>query len=125
MIWLLLALATIAACEILLRSHVMRLTGDMLAMATKARATIFSKAISDNSKERALPLYALRMAASSLRLLAVMAACALPFLIAATLAGYSLTDIAHLFTRLNVAAGITGFAVCYLAVRRRFAHASV
>ncbi|MEM6823831.1 MAG: hypothetical protein AAF566_01860 [Pseudomonadota bacterium] len=95
------AVATIAACEIALRSPLVRSLGQLTGTSRKAASVVSSGRVSDHWKERVLPAYALRIFSSSLWLLGCLLALAAPVVVAASLLTGSLAaGSAYLVTAL-------------------------
>ncbi|MEM8792737.1 MAG: sulfotransferase [Pseudomonadota bacterium] len=120
MTWLLLGLATIAACEILLRVDLLERLRTVSQFAGRAARTVSNPVVSDHWKERVLPRYALRIATGALATFGCLLVALSPFLIA-VLVGLPF-DLG--FERFVLAwqsmLACCAFAVIYLAIRDRF-----
>lgn len=82
--------ATVVACEIALRTPLLRTLNSLSGSARKAASLLKSKRISDHWKERMLPAYARRILSASLLLFACLVAIAAPVVLAAMLVTGSL-----------------------------------
>ena len=120
--WLLLAAATIAAVELVLRLNVAGAAHRLLVVVKKVLRTLKSDRISDHWKERAMLAYAGRMFVSSLTLLALFVAALSPVAILAVAAAWLGVP---LYALLMDATGIVAslvIACLYLPLRRRLRH---
>src|SRR5688572_8683809 len=79
MTWALLAVATLATCEILLRLPILHHIQRAAQVAIKASRLIANPAISDHWKERVLPQYAGRLALASLNTFGLLLIACLAF----------------------------------------------
>lgn len=119
MTWLLIILATLAACEIVRLLPIpatVRTIGDN---AQRARRVLASSRISDHWKERMLPRYALRIATASLGVLAMIAAILVPYLLAGLVAPGGLATFFNLLLTPLVSLAILVGSVLYVWLRLR------
>ena len=80
--WALLAIATIAAVELVLRLHLAERSKRLLLVVRKVSRTMQSNRISDHWKERAVLAYAGQLFSASVTLLALLVLAFSPFAIA-------------------------------------------
>lgn len=111
---------TILACEIALRLPLPRVLGTLRHMPGKAARVIRSPRISDDWKEKVLPLYAARIMTASLGLLACLVAIALPVLLLTALVTGGLGSASAALLRLPVLAEMLLLSIAYIFLRRRF-----
>jgi hypothetical protein len=121
--WALLVLASLAACELLVRFSVLDRIHRAAVAAGCAGRLIVNPAVSDHWKERALRRYALRMGSASLEALAIVVVACLPFIalaFAAPLFEANIIDsVLSWEGLLSVAAGASAYSLLHTLVRRR------
>lgn len=120
--WALLAIATIAAVELVLRLDVAGTIRRLLAVVRKVLRIMKSDTISDHWKERAMLAYSGQMFSASLMLLAMLLLALAPFAVLAAVGTWM--DIPFL-ALLTSAAGVlvcVAIACAYLPLRRRLKH---
>ncbi len=93
------AVATIVACEVALRSPLIRMLSTLTGSARKAGSVVRSDRISDHWKEKVLLTYALRIMGASLGLLLCLIAIAIPVVLAASVVEGSLAAGSALLLR--------------------------
>lgn len=113
--------ATVLACEVALRSPLVRLLGTLTRTSRKAAAVIASRRISDHWKERALPALAWRLMKASVGLLLWLVAVALPVIAAASLALGSLAEGTAYLVRPGPLVLVMVVGIAWIAGRRRLA----
>lgn len=120
--WLLLAVATIAAVELVLRLDIADTIRRLLAVVRKVLRIMQSDAISDHWKERAMLAYSGRMFSASLLLLAMLLLVVSPFAILAAVGIWIDMPLLALFmSGTGVLVSIV-IACAYLPLRRRLRH---
>ena len=124
MTWLLLAAATVAACELLRQIPFGRLQSRFRDTAGRIRRVMGSARISDHWKQRMIPVYAFRMARACLWLLALIVLVFAPFLVAAMLMPGGLGTLMAVLLRPAVSLSLLLGSVAYLWLRARLAPAS-
>jgi hypothetical protein len=125
MIWLLLALGTIAVIELFGLLPVKRASAEMLSIARKSAKTIAAKHVSDRWKEVALRVYAIRLLFSSLSLFVFLAVAISPMLIIAIVCAVLRVEFfAVIVTPLGLVAS-TLVAVAYLCLRKQVLHGTL
>lgn len=120
--WALLAIATIAAVELVLRLDVAGTIRRLLTVVRKVLRIMKSDTISDHWKERAMLAYSGQMFSASLMLLAMLLLALAPFAVLAAVGTWM--DIPFL-ALLTSAAGVlvcVAIACAYLPLRRRLKH---
>lgn len=120
--WVLLAVATIAAVELVLRLDIADTVRRLLAVVRKVLRIMQSDAISDHWKERAMLAYSGQMFSASMTMLAMLLLVVSPF---ATLAAVGIWMDIPLFALLMSGTGIlvsVAIACAYLPLRRRLKH---
>lgn len=120
--WALLAVATIAAVELVLRLDIADTIRRLLAVVRKVLRIMQSDAISDHWKERAMLAYSGQMFSASLMLLAMLLLAVSPF---AILAAVGIWIDMPLLALLMSGTGVlvcAAIACAYLPLRRRLKH---
>jgi hypothetical protein len=120
--WALLAIATIAAVELVVRLGIGSTIRRLLAVVRKVLRIMKSDTISDHWKERAMLAYAGQMFSASLMLLAMLLLAVAPFAILAALGAWiGMPFFALLLSGTGVLVCIA-IACAYLPLRRRLNH---
>lgn len=120
--WALLAIATIAAVELVLRVDIAGTIRRLLTVVRKVLRVMKSDAISDHWKERAMLAYSGRMFSASLLLLAMLLLAVSPFAILAAVGIWiDIPFAALLMSGTGVLVSIA-IACAYLPLRRRLKH---
>lgn len=120
--WALLAIATIAAVELVLRLDVGGTIRRLLAVVRKVLRLMKSDTISDHWKERALLAYSGQMFSASLRLLAMLLLAVSPFVVLAAVGTWmDMPLLALLVSGTGILVTIA-IACAYLPLRRRLEH---
>jgi hypothetical protein len=120
--WALLAIATIAAVELVVRLGIGGTIRRLLAVVRKVLRIMKSDTISDHWKERAMLAYAGQMFSASLMLLAMLLLAVAPFAILAALGAWiGMPFFALLLSGTGVLFSIA-IACAYLPLRRRLNH---
>ncbi len=119
MLWAAIFAGTLAACEIALRLSLGTVLGQLGGTGRKAVHVLGCAAISDDWKEKVLPVYAWRILKASLALFGCLLAIAAPVVILAALAAGSLAaGSAELMRPLPLAAMIV-VGAGHVLLRRR------
>lgn len=120
--WALLAVATIAVVELVLRLKVADRIHRLLVVVRKVLRVAKSDTISDHWKERAMLAYAGQMFAASLTLLVLFILILSPVAIMAAVGLW--IDVPFLATVMDVAGILVSIAIAcaYLPLRRRLRH---
>lgn len=116
MIWALLGVATLAACELMRRLPVMQQFQRATGTASKASRLIANPAVSDHWKERVLPRYAARLALASLSTFGLVLIACSAFLVLVALDALLGLGILSRMLSWSGMAWISAIAVVYLAV---------
>lgn len=117
MIWALLVVATIAACELLARLPILDQVHRAAETAGRAATLVANSKVSDHWKERVLPRYALRIAGASLAAFALLVCALIPY-IALVYTGPLLgADVGALLLNGWIILGISAGAMSYFLVR--------
>lgn len=119
MTWVLIGLATLAACEILRVMPFQRKLAEVSAYSKKAARTVTSGGISDHWKERALPAFALRIGTGCILLLAMLIAILIPYLIAALFFPGGMIGLTETMLRPLVLLALIAGSAGYLWLRAR------
>ena len=118
-LYIVLAVATVLACEIALRLPLVKSLTTLSRTAGRAKTVVTSSAISDTWKERVLPAYAGRILTSSLLLFACLVAIAVPVVIAAALATGSIGAGSAALLEIGPLIVMIAVGVAYISLRRR------
>lgn len=118
-LYLVLAVGTVLACEIALRLHPERSLITLSRMAGRSLAVLRSSAISDGWKEKVLPAYAGRIMKASLSLFGCLVLIIAPLLAIAVLATGSLTGGGAVLMRPLVLVLMIAVGVGYVLIRRK------
>ena len=120
--WALLAIATIAAVELVLRFDIAGTVRRLLTVLRKVLRMMKSDAISDHWKERAMLAYSGQMLSASLTLLAILLLALSPFAILAAVGTWmDMPLLALLMSGAGVLVSVA-IACAYLPLRRRLKH---
>ncbi len=122
MIWLLLAVGTVSACECFIRLPFLRNIKILVLYITKSRRAIFSENISDHWKEKILPIFAGKILCTSLVLFWLLLVSLSPFVLWQYLA--VLLDL-NLFALLAKPLGMvmtTVVGILYFSARKKLRH---
>jgi hypothetical protein len=120
--WALLAIATIAAVELVLRLGIGDTIRRLLTVVRKVLRIMKSDTISDHWKERAMLAYSGQMLSASLMLLAMLLLAVAPFAILAAVGTWiDMPMLALLVSGTGVLVSIA-IACAYLPLRRRLKH---
>lgn len=119
MIWILIALASLACIELFLRLPVIERTRGVLTTSRRSIKVVASKAISDHWKELVLPRYSLRMASGSLAAAGLMILAFSPIIALALVGPLFGADVMGLLLSWQGIVGISLFAALYVFLRNR------
>lgn len=120
--WALLAIATIAAVELVLRLDMAGTLRRLLKVLRKVLRMMQSDAISDHWKERAMLAYSGQMFSASLRLLAMLLLAVSPFAILAAVGTWMDMPLPALLMSGTGVLVSLAIACAYLPLRRRLNH---
>ena len=118
-----LALSTLLSSELILWIPLTKTAHILASTLQKSKKVLLSRHISDNWKEKILPVYALRIFRSSVVLPLWLLLLGAPILIGTLLLSSSYSDALEHLTSLGSLAIITLTSVLYLTVRFRFFNA--
>ncbi|MEM9045688.1 MAG: sulfotransferase [Pseudomonadota bacterium] len=119
MSWVLLALATLAACEVLSRIDLAGQLQSLSETASRAVRVISNPAISDHWKERILPRYALRIAWAAITSFVLLLVALSPFALLVVVAPLWGADFAAFLVGWSAILACTGLGLGYMLLRRR------
>jgi len=116
--WLIVT-ATLVACEFILLLPFKKKFLGIVINSKKAKSVLLSKKISDNWKEKVLPVYAIKIFTASFSLLFLIFICLTPFAVICLLSfsGYSI--FLKTLSSPEVTFGITGISMVYIFLRRK------
>jgi len=112
-------IATLVACEIIVRLPFNKALLQISNYTIKATSVLSSERISDNWKEKVLPLYARKICNASLMIFVFILACLSPFAIIGLLAADELSRLFDSLASIKVSFSITLIAIVYIFFRRK------
>lgn len=119
MIWAVLGVLTLVACEVFLRLPFRRLVQDVVVNSSKAGRVLRSDRISDQWKEKVLLHYSFKIGSGSLVLALCLVCVVLPFAIAGPFLEGGLTEMS---ARMMSPPGVVGMLILaagYILIRRK------
>lgn len=119
MIWILVALASLACVELIVRLPAFDRMKAVLATAKRSVGVVTSKRISDHWKERVLPQYSLKIAVGSLATAGLIVLAFSPIILLAVLGPLFGQDVMGLLLSWQGIVGISALAAGYAYVRNR------
>ena len=115
------AIGTVLAVEIALRSPLLRALRRLKVLSRKAGSVVLSQRISDHWKERVLPAYAGRIMSASLGMFLWLVAVAAPLVASVALVFGSLAEGSAFLLRPVPLVLVTVVGIAWIAGRTRFA----